>query len=114
MPTNRRVLSRPRRQLDEYEYSELLTLRSPLIAGTGFWKRDAPGLRVADQRDEDRMRELWRTREVELVTMWVDGWRPQSPFAGYREIGCPGSRPPGWWKFANRHPRKSGDDQPGI
>ena len=33
MPTNRRTLIRERRQLDEYETAELLSLRPALLAG---------------------------------------------------------------------------------
>ena len=106
MPTNRRTLIRERRQLDEYETAELLSLRPALLAGYGF---EPIG---TGQFDEDRMREAWREHETELLRKWIDGWRPESDFANFKEIGCPGSRPPGWWKFANKHPRKPGDDEP--
>jgi len=113
MPTARRTLTRPRRQLNEYQYAELLSLRAPLIAGEGFWDRDAPGERlVADQRDMKQMEAEWHEREVELINMWTIGWQPDSPFANYPEkLGRPGTRPPGWWLFMAPHKLKRGEHQ---
>ena len=112
MPTRRHTLSRPRRQLDEYEYAELLTLRSPLLAGHGFWDRSSQdGTLVADQRDLKKMEELWHQREGELISMWCIGWQPDSPFASYPKLGRPGTRPPGWWRFMAPHKRLRGEHE---
>ena len=100
MPTNRRVLSRPRRQLDEFEYSELLTLREPLLGGYGF------------NGQVDQMEKLWREREAELINLWTSGWRPETEFAGFPDkAGRPGTRPPAWWLFCAPHKRKRGEHE---
>jgi hypothetical protein len=104
MPTNRRTLIRERRQLDEFQTAELLSLRPALLAGSGY--------EIDGQFAEDRMREAWHQHERELIQAWTSGWRPQSEFANFKEAGSPGSRPKGYWKYAAPSPRRRGESEP--
>ena len=113
MPTNRIRTSRKLRTLDDYKVCEALTLRSPLIPTEGFWDRHGPGLRCAEQRDEQAIGAAWRAGERFMLGLWVSGWQPTVEFVVFDEPGRPGTRPPGWWKYCapeqpgNRESEKS-------
>src|SRR5215208_405215 len=115
MPTRRTVLARARHALDDFAICELFTLQGPLIAGGVGWHawptQGSRDYHPPHDRDVEAIADAWATREVELVTLWISGWQPESKWCGDFASGKPRTRPPGWWKHCAPERRRRGESQ---
>jgi hypothetical protein len=97
MPTNRALLRRSLRRLDDYRICEAMTLKRALISA-GF------------EGDEAAIAAAWAAHEELLIHLWIDGWTPTAAkFITKFEPGRPATRPPGWWRFRAPGPRRVGE-----
>ncbi len=83
MSTNRRTLRRSL-SLDEFQISEALSGRTPLLGGYSF-SGDVRAIRLA-----------WQLHGPQLMRLWRSGWAPKSKFANWTVKEPRAAHPPGW------------------